>query len=228
MYVLYRSVCSTSGAVTQYVGWRCESPNPQWIKVKYTLVQALRLCTGRTGHRGSRGIALLFHDHGTRRGWGLASRPVRSLPPGKTRYPLYRSLGGPQGRSGRAKNLAPPPGIDPLTLQPVVSRYTDWATRPTYSESTKFESLPKHQLSLYISVVFMSFQGKVLIKHQIRALSLPFTPFPIRFSLSSNHSELCNSNLLTSSLTLKLLMSYIYGAPILDVSRSHTTTHHSR
>ena len=37
-------------------------------KVKVTLVQALRLCTGRTVHRGSRGIALLFHDHGTRRG----------------------------------------------------------------------------------------------------------------------------------------------------------------
>ena len=30
------------------------------------------------------------------------------------------------------------------------------------------------------------------------------------------------------SLTLRLLMSYIYGAHILDVSRSHTTTHHSR
>jgi hypothetical protein len=29
------------------------------IKVKCTLVQALRLCTGRTAHRGSRGIALL-------------------------------------------------------------------------------------------------------------------------------------------------------------------------
>jgi hypothetical protein len=29
-------------------------------------------------------------------------------------------------------------------------------------------------------------------------------------------------------LTLRLLMSYIYGAPILDVSRSHTTTQHSR
>jgi len=28
-------------------------------KVKVTLVQALRLCTGRTAHRGSRGIALL-------------------------------------------------------------------------------------------------------------------------------------------------------------------------
>ena len=29
-------------------------------------------------------------------------------------------------------------------------------------------------------------------------------------------------------LTLRLLMSYIYGAPILDVSRSRTMTHHSR
>jgi len=29
-------------------------------------------------------------------------------------------------------------------------------------------------------------------------------------------------------LTVRWLMSYIYGAPILDVSRSHTTTQHSR
>jgi len=34
--------------------------------------------------------------------------------------------------------------------------------------------------------------------------------------------------LLSSTLTLRRLMSYIYGAPILDVSRSHTTTQHSR
>jgi len=32
----------------------------------------------------------------------------------------------------------------------------------------------------------------------------------------------------TFILTLRWLMSYIYGAPILDVSRSHTTTQHSR
>ena len=37
------------------------------VKVKVTPVQALRLCTGRTAHRGSRGIALPFHDHGNRR-----------------------------------------------------------------------------------------------------------------------------------------------------------------
>ena len=30
-----------------------------------------------------------------------------ALPPGKTRYPLYRRLGGPQGRSGRVRKICP-------------------------------------------------------------------------------------------------------------------------
>ena len=38
------------------------------VKIKCTLVQPLRLCTGPTAHRGSRGIALLFLDHDARRG----------------------------------------------------------------------------------------------------------------------------------------------------------------
>jgi len=59
-----------------------------------------------------------------------AARPGHTLTPGKIRYPFYRRLGGPQGRSGRAENLAPT-GIRSQAAQPVVSRYTDWATRPT-------------------------------------------------------------------------------------------------
>jgi len=35
-----------------------------------------------------------------------AARPSRTLPIGKTRYPFYRRLGGSQGRSVRAENLA--------------------------------------------------------------------------------------------------------------------------
>jgi hypothetical protein len=58
------------------------------IKVKCTLIHALRLCTGRAAHRGSRGIAPHFLDHGTRRGEGSTPPPGRSLPPGKIRYPL--------------------------------------------------------------------------------------------------------------------------------------------
>ena len=40
-----------------------------------------------------------------------ASRPGRSLPPGKTRYPLYRRLGGSHGRSGQMWKISPPTGI---------------------------------------------------------------------------------------------------------------------
>jgi hypothetical protein len=36
-----------------------------------------------------------------------AARPGSTLPPGKTRYPFYRRLGGPQGRSGRAEKSRP-------------------------------------------------------------------------------------------------------------------------
>ena len=36
-------------------------------KVKCTLVQVLRLCTGRTAHSESRGIVLIFLEHDTRR-----------------------------------------------------------------------------------------------------------------------------------------------------------------
>ena len=84
--------------------------------------------------RVGRSIALLFHDRGTRRGWVVSSTPRphftpgRTLPPGKTRYPFYRRLGESQGRSGRAENLVLI-GIRSRTVQPVVSRYTDWATR---------------------------------------------------------------------------------------------------
>ena len=50
-----------------------------------------------------------------------------ALSQGKTRYPLYRKLGGPQGRSGRVRKISLPPGFDPRTAQPVASRYSDWA-----------------------------------------------------------------------------------------------------
>jgi len=63
-------------------------------------------------------------------GEGSASRPGRSLRPGKTRYPLYRRLGGPQGRSGQLRKISPPPGSDPRTVQPIASRYTDWLPIP--------------------------------------------------------------------------------------------------
>ena len=44
-------------------------------------------------------------------GEGSASRPGRTLPPGKARYALYWRLGGPQGQSGRVRKISPPTRI---------------------------------------------------------------------------------------------------------------------
>jgi hypothetical protein len=60
-------------------GFTCCNYYRKGKKLKCTLVQALRFCTDRAAHRGSRGIALLFLDHGTTRGEGSASSPGRSL-----------------------------------------------------------------------------------------------------------------------------------------------------
>jgi hypothetical protein len=99
------------------------------IKEKCILVQALRLYTGRTAHRGSRGIALFFHDHGTRRGWGVSVMPRPIL--WKDSVPIAQEAGGnPRGRSGQVRKISTPPGFDPRTAQPVDGPYTDWATRP--------------------------------------------------------------------------------------------------
>ena len=63
-----------------------------------------------------------------------------ALPPVKeTRYPLYRRLGGPLGRSGKSRP-PPPPGFDPRTVKPVASSCTDWA-------------IPAHQQILTYSMV---------------------------------------------------------------------------
>ena len=48
------------------------------------------------------------------------------------------------------------------------------------------------------------------------------------YQLALYYDGFITGNILDLSLTLRWLTSYIYGAPILNVSRSHTTTQHSR
>jgi len=63
-------------------------------------------------------------------------------------------------------------------------------------------------------------------------LNAELNPICHLLALLGVHHFLHVSKIRVKSLTLRLLMSYIYiyiyGAPILNVSRSHTTTQHSR
>ena len=59
-------------------------------------------------------------------GW-LTLRPSLFSPGIETWYPRYRRLGEPHGQAGRLWKISPSPGLDPRTVQPVASRYSDWA-----------------------------------------------------------------------------------------------------
>ena len=73
-------------------------------------------------------------------GEGSESLPGRSLPPGKTRYPFYRRVGGPQDRSGQVRKISPPTGI----------RSPD---RPARSQSLYRLSYPAHSQCMYTSLI---------------------------------------------------------------------------
>ena len=74
------------------------------VKVKGTLVQAVRCCTA---HMGSRGIALLFLDHSARRGRGVSATPWPLFTPGKDLIPIVQEAGWAPGLVWTgAENLA--------------------------------------------------------------------------------------------------------------------------
>jgi len=76
-----------------------------------------------------------------------------------------------------------------------------------------------------------SFRTWIYLVSQINPLNHELNPICYLLALLA-HLFLHVSKIRVKSLNFRLLMSYIYiyiyGAPILDVSRSHTTTQHSR
>jgi hypothetical protein len=83
----------------------------------------------RIGHEGPEGeqrysCTLSLTSALDRGGWSTPL-PGRFTPGKETWYPSYRSLGGPQSRFGRVRNISPPCRIDPRTSQPVANHYTD-------------------------------------------------------------------------------------------------------
>jgi len=60
---------------------------------------------------------------------GQPHAPAASTP-GKDSVPILQEAGWAPGPGWRVENFVPT-GIRSRTVQPVISRYTDWATRPT-------------------------------------------------------------------------------------------------
>ena len=68
----------------------------------------------------------------------------------------------------------------------------------------------------------------LLFSSSFNPLKPELNPICYLLALLGAHHFLYVSRIRVKLVTFRWLMSYIYGAPILDVSRSHTTTQHSR
>ena len=116
------------------IDWTWSNNGSRKVKyVKCTLVQSLRLYTGRTAHRGSRGIALPFHEDGTIKEVRVKCHAPAALYPGKDPVPIVQEAGWTPGPIWTGAENLTPPRFDPRTVQPVASHYNDWANRPTGS-----------------------------------------------------------------------------------------------
>jgi hypothetical protein len=77
------------------------------VKVTFTLEQA-------TKAPGGGGVVVILSLTSVLDGCGwLTPRPGRFIAGNGTRYPLYRRLDGPQGRSGLVREISHAPGCDP-------------------------------------------------------------------------------------------------------------------
>jgi hypothetical protein len=90
----------------------------QKAAVNFTLEQALK------AQRGRRGIALLFVlPRRYMGGWSTTCR----FTPGNDAVPIALEGGCAHGRYGQVRKISPSQGFDPRTVQPVASRYSDYA-----------------------------------------------------------------------------------------------------
>jgi rRNA maturation protein Nop10 len=82
--------------------------------------------------------------------------------PWNTRYPSYRRLGGPQGWCGKMRKISTPSGFDPRTVQPLASRYTDWAISAPNIKVVRLSSFRTSRLySQQIPLELISVRGWV-------------------------------------------------------------------
>jgi len=103
-------------------------------------------------------------------GWVFNATPPAALPPEKTRCPLYRRPGGPQGRSGLVQKISPPPGFDPRTVQPVASRCTDYVIPALYTnwyvvkirENFISTVLRTYKLAIHFYLSLISYRNVIL------------------------------------------------------------------
>ena len=115
-----------------------------------------------------------------------------ALPPEMTRYPLYRRLGRPQGRSVRVLKISPRPGFDPRIVQLVASRYTDYAVpahrngSSRYNNSNGYVKLEMNAIGKYT----LSYAGYISANCMVQRVNRLFQKMPSLFAIWPTNNDL--------------------------------------
>ena len=112
----------------------------------------------------------------------------------------------------------------------LVNIYTEQAINECKEHSTgiKVNGVRIQRLRFADDIAIIA-QGEINLKRALESLD-DILKSNYKMKINRKKQKLCSAakTLKILILTLRRLMSYIYGGPILDVSRSHTTTQHSR
>ena len=116
--------------------------------------------------------------------------------------------------------------VDPF----IILRFLQWKIRqdPTTARPTTFHVCKTRGRLCSFRLLMMGGVSPETCWVSFNPLNPELNPICYLLELLGAHRFLHVSKIRVKSSTLRRLMSYIYGAPILDVSRSHTTTQHSR
>jgi hypothetical protein len=125
---------------------------------------------------------------------GQHHAPVAFTPGKKTRYSLYRRLGGPQSRSGRMRKISPLPGFDPRFFQLVAKSIYRLSHRGHYTllhlflnKTTFFFSLTSiFHCSLLSPASYLGDSGFLSSLHDINFLGFLKTPRLVQNMLPTN------------------------------------------
>jgi len=127
-------------------------------------------------------------------------------------------------------------GLPPGTLFPRYPPYLESIPLSANRGGARWKNSNSSRVHTFFAWILVRFKSTywietVILPRQINPLNYELNPICYLLALLAHHF-LHVSRIRVKLLTLRPLMSYIYiytyGAPILDVSRSHTTMHHSR
>jgi hypothetical protein len=133
------------------------------------------------------------------------------LPPGTTRYPLYRRLGRPQGQSGQVRKILPPPGLlGWKSIKFNVGRSSCCKQRECAFDNAVIKSLRKELVCFerYVTVfdvaILRKLAGGVYLKQYNISLYIPigFIWYQVRFYVPKLNSAWNEFHLSSSFFTM--------------------------